>query len=102
MFTIVADRFLHHMVRYLVSTMVEIARGRRGPEEITALLRGDEEPRPPGPAPPEGLYLTGVRYAAGWNRSPGVPGLTAASDDGPPGSARARAPALDADPESGT
>lgn len=75
MFTIVANRFLHHMVRYLVTTMVEIARGKREPGEIAALLRGDEAPNPPGPAPPEGLYLTGVRYADGWNRGPGVPGL---------------------------
>lgn len=74
-FRIEADRFLHHMVRYLVSTMVEEATGRREPGELAALLAGDDAPRPPGPAPPQGLYLTGVRYGEGWNRPPGVPGL---------------------------
>lgn len=74
-FAIVADRFLHRMVRYLVSTMVEIGTGRRTAGELKALLRRDSEVRPPVPAPACGLYLTGVRYADGWNRKPGVPGL---------------------------
>lgn len=77
MFTIVADRFLHHMVRYLVATMVDIARGRRQSGELAALLGGHEDPRPPRPAPAKGLYLTGVRYPGGWNRSASVPGLLA-------------------------
>lgn len=73
-FTIVADRFLHRMVRYVVATMVDVARGRRTPEEWEALLeRGGG--RPPEPAPASALYLTGVRYPDGWNRDPGVPGL---------------------------
>ncbi len=86
-FTVVADRFLHRMVRYLVATIIEVAAGRRGPEELGRLLaEGDESeppppdrsidgPRPPVPAPAWGLYLTGVRYAEGWNRSPGIPGM---------------------------
>jgi len=76
-FTIVADRFLHHMVRYLVRTQVEIASGRREPDELARLLAGEPGVRPPAPAPPQGLYLTGVRYDDGWNRGAGVPGLTA-------------------------
>ena len=76
-YTIVANRFLHHMVRYIVRTQVEIATGRRGEEDMTLLLNGDPRVRPPSPAPAEGLYLTGVRYEEGWNRDPGVPGLTA-------------------------
>ena len=71
---IVADRFLHHMVRYLVSVMVEIAAGARADDELRALLGGGCG-TPPRPAPAEGLYLTGVRYSDGWNRRPGVPGL---------------------------
>lgn len=73
-FEIVADRFLHHMVRYLVGTQVEAATGRREPGTFEALLAEREGPRPPRPAPPWGLYLTGVRYGDGWNRPPGVPG----------------------------
>lgn len=74
-FRVEADRFLHHMVRYLVSTMVDEATGRREPGELAGLLSGDETLRPPSPAPPQALYLTGVRYRDGWNRPAGVPGL---------------------------
>lgn len=74
-FVVVADRFLHRMVRYLVSVMMDVATGRRGPDELVALLAGRPDARPPEPAPAEGLYLTGVRYGDGWNREPGVPGL---------------------------
>lgn len=90
-FSIEANRFLHHMVRYLVSTMVEEATGRREPGELESLLSGDgqsgpgrETPRPPSPAPPQGLYLTGVRYGDGWNRPAGVPGLVADVPDAAP------------------
>lgn len=74
-FEIVADRFLHHMVRYLVAVQVEVALGRRAPRELRALLGGDRQAAPPRAAPSAGLYLTGVRYPDGWNRSPGVPGM---------------------------
>jgi tRNA pseudouridine38-40 synthase len=83
-FLIVANRFLHHMVRYLVRTQVEIATGRRGPDEMEGLLGGSGAWRPPAPAPPQGLYLTGVRYGTAWNRRPGVPGLTAGGGPGEP------------------
>jgi len=74
-FEIVADRFLHRMVRYVVAVLIDIARGTRAEYEIRALLSSSGEVAPPRPAPPEGLYLTGVRYGDGWNRRPGVPGL---------------------------
>jgi tRNA pseudouridine38-40 synthase len=77
-FVIVANRFLHHMVRYLVRTQVEIATDRRAPDELERLLAGQAGLRPPAPAPPQGLYLTGVRYGDAWNREAGVPGLTRA------------------------
>ena len=84
-FTIVADRFLHRMVRYLVAILVEVGTGRRGERELTELLRSEAGVRPPRPAPPGGLYLTGVRYPEGWNQAPGVPGLVPASDLRPDG-----------------
>lgn len=76
-FTVAADRFLHHMVRYLVSVLVEAATGSRDEDELARLLSGSGSVRPPRPAPPGGLYLTGVRFEGGWNREGGVPGLTA-------------------------
>ena len=60
---ITANRFLHHMVRYLVGTMVDIAGGRRPLEDIRRLV---EEPggelRTSPPAPPTGLFLHHVSY----------------------------------------
>lgn len=85
-FTIVADRFLHHMVRYLVEVLVDSARGKRPETDLERLLAGEEGPRPPGPAPPEGLYLDAVRYPDGWNRTGGIPGLTLSGDDAAEGS----------------
>jgi len=62
-FTITADRFLHHMVRYLVGTMVDVARGRRAPAEIDELLNDpDTDLWTSPPAPPQGLFLTRVEY----------------------------------------
>ncbi|WP_420447508.1 tRNA pseudouridine(38-40) synthase TruA [Candidatus Palauibacter sp.] len=74
-FEIVADRFLHHMVRYLVGTSVEIAAGRRPRADFERLLAGEAGTRAVFPAPPEGLYLTGVRYEKRWNAGPGIPWL---------------------------
>jgi tRNA pseudouridine38-40 synthase len=61
-FTITADRFLHHMVRYLVGTMVDMARGRRPLDDLPALLRSEPGLETSPPAPPTGLFLTSVEY----------------------------------------
>lgn len=61
-FTITGNRFLHHMVRYLVGTMVAVAQGKYDLESFTTLLRN---PRPEVhifKAPPEGLILLKIRY----------------------------------------
>jgi tRNA pseudouridine38-40 synthase len=64
-FLVTADRFLHHMVRYLVGTMVDVARGRRPLTDLEELLDGPEGPLVTSPpAPPEGLFLSGVEYPA--------------------------------------
>lgn len=62
-FVITADRYLHHMVRYLVGTMVDMARGRRPMTDMAALLSTPPEKMVTSPpAPPEGLFLTRVEY----------------------------------------
>ena len=61
-FTIEADRFLHHMVRFLVGTMVDIALGRRPPADFPRLLEATDNLAASPPAPPQGLYLLTVRY----------------------------------------
>jgi tRNA pseudouridine38-40 synthase len=61
-FTIEADRFLHHMVRFIVGTMVDIALGRRPPADFPTLLAATDNLAASPPAPPHGLYLEAVRY----------------------------------------
>lgn len=62
-FRITADRYLHHMVRYLVGTMVAVARGLRPLDEMAELLQNPDTPLATSPpAPPEGLFLSRVEY----------------------------------------
>ncbi len=62
-FLVTANRYLHHMVRYLAGTMVEIGRGARPLADLAALLDDPETPLVTSPpAPAEGLFLTRVEY----------------------------------------
>jgi len=61
-FTIEANRFVHHMVRFLVGVMVDIARHRRPPSDLATLLAASDNAAASPPAPPQGLYLVSVRY----------------------------------------
>lgn len=61
-FDITADRFLHHMVRFLVGTMLEVGEGRRDPEVIAQLLRENDNSKVSPPAPPHALFLEKVEY----------------------------------------
>lgn len=61
-FTIEADRFLHHMVRFLVGAMVDIALGKRPLSDLPRLLMAPDNQAASPPAPPQGLYLVAVRY----------------------------------------
>lgn len=65
-----ADRFLHHMVRMLVGTMVDIALARRPPEDMARLLEGRSNQETSAPAPPEGLYFVRATYPASAYRTP--------------------------------
>jgi len=60
--TITANRYLHHMVRYLTGTMIDIALGRREIEDMARLLESPDEFTTSPPAPPEGLFLHRVTY----------------------------------------
>jgi tRNA pseudouridine38-40 synthase len=61
-FWIEADSYMRHMVRILVGTMLEVAGGRRSPDEFEELLRGAPRERAGETAPPHGLYLASIRY----------------------------------------
>jgi tRNA pseudouridine38-40 synthase len=59
-----ANRFLHHMVRFLVGTMVAVATGRRPIADIDALLLAASNDDVSPPAPAHALFLDRVRYPA--------------------------------------
>jgi len=60
---ITGNRFLHHMVRYLVGTLVDIAIRKRPSEDLRILLsNSDAKMTTSPPAPPTGLFLTDVAY----------------------------------------
>ncbi|HEY2807116.1 MAG TPA: tRNA pseudouridine(38-40) synthase TruA [Gemmatimonadales bacterium] len=61
-FWITADRFLHHMVRFLVGFMMEAARHRRPVSDLLSLLDSTDNQAASPPAPPQGLFLVNVRY----------------------------------------
>jgi tRNA pseudouridine38-40 synthase len=61
-FTITADRFLHHMVRFLVGTMLDVGEGRREPTIIADLLSAQDNSNVSQPAPAHALFLERVEY----------------------------------------
>ena len=61
-FHVEANRFLHHMVRFLVGTMMDVGTGRRGVESIGELLRAADNHGVSPPAPAHALFLERVSY----------------------------------------
>ena len=57
-----ADRFLHHMVRNVVGSAVEIGRGAQPPGWLGDVLRGRDRTRAGPTAPAHGLVLLRVMY----------------------------------------
>jgi tRNA pseudouridine38-40 synthase len=57
-----ADSFLHHMVRNLVGTLVEIGRGARPAEWMTRVLESRDRALAGATAPAHGLTLVRVLY----------------------------------------
>lgn len=61
-FEIEANRFLHHMVRFLVGTMLDVGRGRRPLDDVSRLLAAPDNSEVSPPAPPHALFLEAVVY----------------------------------------
>lgn len=57
-----ANRFLRGMIRLLVHHLVAVGTGRLSPEAFARALASGERTAVFRLAPPQGLYLTGVRY----------------------------------------
>ncbi|MEO8260438.1 MAG: tRNA pseudouridine(38-40) synthase TruA [Acidobacteriota bacterium] len=63
-YEIAGTGFLHHMVRTIVGTLVEIGRGRRPVEWMADVLAGRDRTRAGATAPAHGLALVEVAYGA--------------------------------------
>ena len=66
---VVADRFLRHMVRMLVGTLLEVGSGKRPPEQLQEVLASRTSQRAGAVVPPGGLYLVRVGYTE-WRGGP--------------------------------
>lgn len=62
LFTFEADRFLRHMVRLIVGTLLRVGQGKLVPEAVEGILVAEDN-RKAGPrAPAHGLFLVRVTY----------------------------------------
>ncbi|BCJ92636.1 tRNA pseudouridine synthase A [Anaerocolumna cellulosilytica] len=59
---ITGDGFLHHMIRIIVGTLLEVGKGMRAPEEIEKILKSRRRDKAGVTVYPNGLFLTKVRY----------------------------------------
>ena len=57
-----ANRFLHHMIRYLVGTMVALYQKRFSEKEFLSLLKEPRKQVKIVKAPPQGLILEKINY----------------------------------------
>jgi tRNA pseudouridine38-40 synthase len=61
-FEVEANRFLHHMVRFLVGTMLDVASERRPLTDVHSLLGATDNRDVSPPAPANALFLDSVKY----------------------------------------
>lgn len=61
-FDLLADAFLHHMVRNIVGALVYVGKGALAPSDLAGLLAARDRTAAPPTFMPDGLYLTGVGY----------------------------------------
>lgn len=68
---VTANAFLHHMVRNIAGTLIEVGLGKKSKAWVLEVLAGKERSRGGATASPHGLYLVKVDYP----RSFGLPDL---------------------------
>jgi tRNA pseudouridine38-40 synthase len=61
-YEVTGNGFLHHMVRNIVGTLVEVGRGKFHPKDITRILDARDRTMAGPTAPAQGLCLTRVEY----------------------------------------
>jgi tRNA pseudouridine38-40 synthase len=66
-----ANAFLHHMVRNIVGSLLEVGTGERPVEWVAEVLASRDRSQAGATAQPQGLTFIGPRYPAQW----GLPGM---------------------------
>lgn len=80
-FVLRANAFLHHMVRNLVGTLLQVGRGKRPPQWVREVLESRDRAQAAQTFAAEGLYLEAVEYEPRWGlpqssgEGAGVPAL---------------------------
>jgi len=62
LFTFDADRFLRHMVRLIVGTLLRVGQGKLHPEAVAEILAAENNQKAGPRAPAHGLFLVRVTY----------------------------------------
>lgn len=60
--TVYGNGFLYNMVRIIVGTLIEVGKGERRPEEMTAILESRDRTKAGATAAAQGLFLQEVEY----------------------------------------
>lgn len=61
-FSITANRFLRGMVRSVVGTLLDVGSGKTSMKEFQAIIQSRDRKRAGANVPPQGLYLTKIKY----------------------------------------
>jgi tRNA pseudouridine38-40 synthase len=61
-FSVVGDGFLYNMVRIIVGTLIDVAKGKLTPDDVLRILDSCDRRNAGQTAPPEGLCLWKVLY----------------------------------------
>tara|TARA_B100000029_G_scaffold513264_2_gene612243 strand:- start:527 stop:1333 length:807 start_codon:yes stop_codon:yes gene_type:complete len=58
----IGNAFLHHMIRNIMGTLIDVGIGRLEPDQMKEILESKDRQKASKTVSPEGLYLIGIRY----------------------------------------
>jgi len=58
----IGNAFLHHMIRNIMGTLIDIGTGRLDPHQMKEILEAKDRQKASKTVSPEGLYLIGIKY----------------------------------------